>query len=305
MKKIIFSLIVFSLCICYGITHAYPAQLTAIVNPFLNKVLCIKNRIEFSPEIFAEIKIDEPNAENSATYISKVFDNGNALRIKQEFDLGKGLKNVRNLYAKDNTVICLDSISPNILEISNINNEDTFRVLEFRKLFFDVYTNIKNIESIKNAKLIKSEGILTASWQDEYDHMAIINSDTKLVEEYIVRTLNGDLYKKVEFKKNDPLSWTIVCRLYNPNNTLFVTNTLQISIVKDDLFANDLEPKGFGYKEVIDTRNNQERKYIAVERLPTMEFIDELFKNSDDIVRYNKEMSRFAPMKCDSCSKTK
>lgn len=305
MKKLIFSLAVFSLCICFEEAYAYSGQLPSLVNPFLNKVLCIKTQYEISPEIFAKIKIDMPNAKNGLTLISKVFDNGNAIRVRQEFDLDNGTKNIRNLYAQNNTVVCIDSISPYLLIISNISEEDTLGVLEIRKVLFDVYEKIKNIESTKDAQITGSGDILTISWQDQYAHNATINLKTKTVEEYVVRKLNGDLYKKLEFDKVDLDSWRVLLKLYNPNNVLFATHTLQVSVIEDNAFANDLEPKEFGFREVIDTRNNQERKYIAVDKLPSDKFIDELFKNPDDVKQYNVEMSRFAPMEYKSRIKKK
>ena len=305
MKKLIFSLAVFSLCICFEEAYAYSGQLPSLVNPFLNKVLCIKTQYEISPEIFAKIKIDMPIAKNGLTLTSKVFDNGNAIRVRQEFDLDNETKNIRDLYAKNNTVVCINSISPYILEINNINKEDTLGVLGIRNVLFDVYEKIKNIESTKNAQITGSGDILTISWQDQYAHNATINLKTKSVEEYVVRKLNGDLYKKLEFDKVDLDSWRVLLKLYNPNNVLFATHTLQVSVIEDNAFANDLEPKEFGFREVIDTRNNQERKYIAVDKLPSDKFIDELFKNPDDVKQYNVEMSRFAPMEYKSRIKKK
>ena len=293
------------MCICFEEAYAYSGQLPSLVNPFLNKVLCIKTQYEISPEIFAKIKIDMPNAKNGLTLISKVFDNGNAIRVRQEFDLDNGTKNIRNLYAQNNTVVCIDSISPYLLIISNISEEDTLGVLEIRKVLFDVYEKIKNIESTKDAQITGSGDILTISWQDQYAHNATINLKTKTVEEYVVRKLNGDLYKKLEFDKVDLDSWRVLLKLYNPNNVLFATHTLQVSVIEDNAFANDLEPKEFGFREVIDTRNNQERKYIAVDKLPSDKFIDELFKNPDDVKQYNVEMSRFAPMEYKSRIKKK
>lgn len=305
MKKLIFSLAVFSLCICFEEAYAYSGQLPSLVNPFLNKVLCIKTQYEISPEIFAKIKIDMPNAKNGLTLTSKVFDNGNAIRVRQEFDLDNETKNIRDLYAKNNTVVCINSISPYILEINNINKEDEFGVLGIRNVLFDVYEKIKNIESTKDAQITGSGDILTISWQDQYAHNATINLKTKTVEEYVVRKLNGDLYKKLEFDKVDLDSWRVLLKLYNPNNVLFATHTLQVSAIEDNAFANDLEPKEFGFREVIDTRNNKERNYIAVDKLPSDKFIDELFKNPDDVVRYNVEMSRFAPIEYKSRTKKK
>ena len=305
MKKLIFSLAVFSLCICFEEAYAYSGQLPSLVNPFLNKVLCIKTQYEISPEIFAKIKIDMPNAKNGLTLTSKVFDNGNAIRVRQEFDLDNETKNIRDLYAKNNTVVCINSISPYILEINNINKEDEFGVLGIRNVLFDVYEKIKNIESTKDAQITGSGDILTISWQDQYAHNATINLKTKTVEEYVVRKLNGDLYKKLEFDKVDLDSWRVLLKLYNPNNVLFATHTLQVSAIEDNAFANDLEPKEFGFREVIDTRNNQERKYIAVDKLPSDKFIDELFKNPDDVKQYNVEMSRFAPIEYKSRTKKK
>ena len=293
------------MCICFEEAYAYSGQLPSLVNPFLNKVLCIKTQYEISPEIFAKIKIDMPNAKNGLTLTSKVFDNGNAIRVRQEFDLDNETKNIRDLYAKNNTVVCINSISPYILEINNINKEDEFGVLGIRNVLFDVYEKIKNIESTKDAQITGSGDILTISWQDQYAHNATINLKTKTVEEYVVRKLNGDLYKKLEFDKVDLDSWRVLLKLYNPNNVLFATHTLQVSVIEDNAFANDLEPKEFGFREVIDTRNNQERKYIAVDKLPSDKFIDELFKNPDDVKQYNVEMSRFAPMEYKSRTKKK
>lgn len=80
---------------------------------------------------------------------------------------------------------------------------------------------------------------------------------------------------------------------------LFVKSEIQIDILQDDPMSRDIIPEKFGFIEVIDRRGNNTRKYIAIDKLPTREFLDDLFKNPDDVVRYNREMSRFAPIKCD------
>ena len=53
-------------------------------------------------------------------------------------------------------------------------------------------------------------------------------------------------------------------------------------------------PKNFGFRSIHDSRNGKNYLYAAFNKLPDWKFIDELFKNPDDVQRYNEEIHRLA-----------
>ena len=298
MKFIIY---IYLICICVVDLYAESGYIKNISNPFLNRVLEIKNCVEYAPNIFNSIKKDMPNAKNRIVYKVKLFDSGNNIRMQQEFELNDGTKNIRDLYATDNDVVCRDSISPLLLRIHSINDSllGNFEIHWYRDLFLGVFEDLKKI---KELSAIKTDSQLILNWQNEYDYILKYDLKSNIITEYTVRKKNGCIHRSVTFYKKSEDSWDITSKLYNGNNELFVTNRLQVRITNDPKFSSELIPTGFGYREVMDNRANLNRRYIAMNKLPSRTFIDELFKNQDDVERYNIEMSRFSPLKCKICS---
>ena len=298
MKFIIY---IYLICICVVDLYAESGYIKNISNPFLNRVLEIKNCVEYAPNIFNSIKKDMPNAKNRIVYKVKLFDSGNNIRMQQEFELNDGTKNIRDLYATDNDVVCIDSISPLLLRIHSINDSllGNFEIHWYRDLFLGVFEDLKKI---KELSAIKTDSQLILNWQNEYDYILKYDLKSNIITEYTVRKKNGCIHRSVTFYKKSEDSWDITSKLYNGNNELFVTNRLQVRITNDPKFSSELIPTGFGYREVMDNRANLNRRYIAMNKLPSRTFIDELFKNQDDVERYNIEMSRFSPLKCKICS---
>ena len=298
MKFIIY---IYLICICVVDLYAGSGYIKNISNPFLNRVLEIKNCVEYAPNIFNSIKKDMPNAKNRIVYKVKLFDSGNNIRMQQEFELNDGTKNIRDLYATDNDVVCIDSISPLLLRIHSINDSllGNFEIHWYRDLFLGVFEDLKKI---KELSAIKTDSQLILNWQNEYDYILKYDLKSNIITEYTVRKKNGCIHRSVTFYKKSEDSWDITSKLYNGNNELFVTNRLQVRITNDPKFSSELIPTGFGYREVMDNRANLNRRYIAMNKLPSRTFIDELFKNQDDVERYNIEMSRFSPLKCKICS---
>lgn len=271
-----------------------------IKNPFDFNVISLKEKVIFPDNIFEDIRRSDANAKNGTSYLSKIFENNSVARIQQEFNLEDGLKNTRNIYLNGKEVVCMDSISPNVMEIESLDNCDTFQALRYKKLFLGVFRLLSNIQSVKNASIISSDKDIVVNWKDgTFDHIAKIEKSTGLPISYELRNSKGELGKILKIKTTNKKSFQIICEIYNPNNLLFVKSEIQIDILQDDPMSRDIIPEKFGFIEVIDRRWNNTRKYIAIDKLPTREFLDDLFKNPDDVVRYNREMSRFAPIKCD------
>ncbi len=269
--------------------------LEGIKNPFIDKVLSIKKKVDIPPEHFDVLKKEYPDIKNGVIYESILYDNGKVIKAREFYTYPDGLKNTRNMYAKGNTVVCIDSISNPFIEVSDIDAEDFYNVHWHKNMFFDILTKLENIKSLPNLNIVCTKDAIIVNWQDEYDNIAKINLKTKEIADYQQRHKNGNLSKTISLKKVSDNEWTLIHTSYS-DNSLFGVQTLQIRIENDNSFASETEPKGFGYKEVYDNRNGVVRRYIAVDSLPSDEFLDELFKNPDDVSRYNIEMAKFVPI---------
>lgn len=292
LKKLI--LLILS-CIFLDYVYADALVLEGIKNPFIGKVLSIKKKVDIPPEHFELLKKEYPDIKNGVVYESILYDNGKVIKAREFYTYPDGLKNTRDMYAKGNTVVCIDSVSDPFIEVSDIDAEDLYNVHWHKNMFFDILAKLENIKFLPNLKIACTKDEIVVNWQDKYDNIAKINLKTKEIAEYQQRHKNGNLSRTISFKKVCDNEWVLVHTSYS-DNKLFGIQTLQIKIENDNSFALETEPKGFGYKEVYDNRNGVVRRYIAVDSLPSDEFLDELFKNPDDVSRYNIEMNKFSPI---------
>ena len=110
------------------------------------------------------------------------------------------------------------------------------------------------------------------------------------------------MIKKIRIERGEN-AVVIYSEIHLDNGEPFFKTKSTIKILKDSKFAKKLIPESFGFKEIEDRRSGEVRNYIAFDKLPSEEFINDLYKNPDNVRRYLIEMSKFSPFKCEHCGK--
>ena len=220
-----------------------------------------------------------------------IYCGKNGIHIKQiffEFDFEN------DYYINGVDVFELSSLNPNHLTVYDINSFQASYVRRFQELYFILFDvdKMKNVNNMKeNELLFKNFDYNGLTYNLEYDQK------TKLPISGEIRRPNGTLSRtlKIHFNKN---TINIVTTFYNEYNSLICKINSKLTLVENNKIDAITLPNKLGYREVTDYRFSDVRRYIIVDIPKNREFIAELFKNEDDVARYNIEMSRFSPIKC-------
>lgn len=295
---VFFSILILS-NISYGIDDSallnlVSSQLNAYQNPLEGKILLISEQVNFSDTAFESFQKEHENIKNNLKHEYVLFFENNNIHQQQNQIFDDGIRNIRDLYLNNGFVYLKDSMNPNFIEICDLDEKDEFWVTRILNAYTKVFSIAKNAIDNFSADIGKaSEGYFLSWSQDSKKYLLQINPITLYPTYLEVRFENGDLYEKINIVSNGE-KFEIVRTTYNFGNEIFCVNNVSIRYGDVEDFSKNTVPEKLGYRNVKDTRGNETRRYLAFNNLPDKKFLDELFKNPDDVVRYNTEIHRLA-----------
>ena len=260
-------------------------------NPLEGKTFLFSKIRTFSEEVAASIKKDYPtiNLEDSRKkkYLFS-YQNGN-LHHREFLKLDDGRDNVRDSFLKDGAIYRVDSLSPNFMNIS----DSEFLINEICD-YIEIFNNAKRVLSNKSLEIKKSKDSYIISWSENSKrHLMTLDASTLFPSYYETRNENGTKIVSYDISTKDS-KIKIIRIQYGLENSIFATNDITIS-ESDSVKLNPVFEEGnIGFKSVWDERGGIIRKFVVFNKIPDKKFLDELFKNPDDVQRYNTEIHRLA-----------
>ena len=260
-------------------------------NPLEGKTFLLSNSRIFPEEVAASIRKDYPHRElpNPLKFDSIFsYKNGNIHQrgvIKHE----DGRDNIMDLFLKDGTIYRIDSLSPKTI---NIFDRDFF--MDELCDYIELFNKVKNVLSNKSLEIKKSKDSYILSWSEESKrHLLTLDSTTLFPSFYEKRKEDGTKIVSYDISTKDS-KIKIIRIQYGLENSIFATNDITIS-ESDSVKLNPVFEEGnIGFKSVWDERGGIIRKFVVFNKIPDKKFLDELFKNPDDVQRYNTEIHRLA-----------
>ena len=211
------------------------------------------------------------------------------------------------IYINNKDVYYIDPASPNRIEIYKAEDKlaKRFFVLENLYLWLFRLPDLRNVSSLKDFSISTRNNKNIITW--EYDNLKlnILTFDSRnksFPKEFESNYLNGNPSEKIRIERIEN-HIVIYSEIHLDNGELFFKTKSTIKIIENSKFVKNLIPESFGFKEIEDHRSGKVRNYIAFDKLPSEEFINDLYKNPDNVRRYLIEMSKFSPFKCDHCGK--
>lgn len=260
-------------------------------NPLEGKTFLLSKIRTFSEEVAASIRKDYPERElpNPLKFDSLFsYKNGNIHQrgvIKHE----DGRDNIMDLFLKDGTIYRIDSLSPKTI---NIFDRDFF--IDELHAYIELFNKAKNALSNESLEINKSKDSYILSWSEESKrHLLTLDSTTLFPSFYETRNENGDKIETYDISTKDS-KIKIIRTSFNVGNSIFARNDITISESGSVKLNPEFEEGNIGYKSAWDERGGIIRKYSVFNKIPDKNFLDELFKNPDDVQRYNEEIHRLA-----------
>ena len=297
MKKLILS---FFFALCAVSSNADNLKLPDainIINPLEQKVLEIKETNVFNEKLF------DPNAKTPTRTYKAYFDGENA-HYQEEFPVKSrniDMKNTRDVYLSENTIYCIDSVSNNSMIVCDADSSDKYSAMRLKNMFFSYFSKFKEILNAKTpCDISKSNGRYIISYaENDIKNLLLIDEKTLMPLKLESRYQNGNLLKEMSFQYDkDAFIINAITYAHKEKDELpdvwSVKSTVSIKITEDTVFDKNPMPKNFGFRSIHDSRNGKNYLYAAFNKLPDWKFIDELFKNPDDVQRYNEEIHRLA-----------
>ena len=260
-------------------------------NPLEGKTFLFSKIRTFSEEVAASIKKDYPtiNLEDSRKkkYLFS-YQNGN-LHHREFLKLDDGRDNIRDSFLKDGAIYRVDSLSPNFMNIS----DSEFLINEICD-YIEIFNNAKRVLSNKSLEIKKSKDSYIISWSENSErHLMTLDSTTLFPSYYETRKENGTKIVSYDISTKDS-KIKITRTLYGLENSIFSTNDITISESDSVKMNPEITEKDIGFRDVRDERGGITRKFVVFNKIPDKNFLDELFKNPDDVQRYNEEIHRLA-----------
>lgn len=297
MKKLILS---FFFVLCAVSSNADNLKLPDainIINPLERKVLEIKETNVFNEKLF------DPNAKTPTRTYKAYFDGENA-HYQETFPVKSRnveMKNTRDVYLSENTIYCIDSVSSNSMIVCDADSSDKYSAMRLKNMFFSYFSKFKEILNAKTpCDISKSNGRYIISYaENDIKNLLLIDEKTLMPLKLESRYQNGNLLKEMSFQYDkDAFIINAITYAHKEKDELpdvwSVKSTVSIKITEDTVFDKNPMPKNFGFRSIHDSRNGKNYLYAAFNKLPDWKFIDELFKNPDDVQRYNEEIHRLA-----------
>ena len=266
-------------------------------NPLGRKVLEIKETNVFNEKLF------DPSVKTPTRTYKAYFDGENA-HYQEAFPVKSretDIKNVRDVYLSENTIYCIDSVSTNSMIICNADSSDKYSAMRLKNMFFSYFSKFKDIINAKiPCDISKGNGQYLISYdENDIKNLLCIDEKTLLPLKLESRYPNGSLLKEMSFKYDkDAFIINTITYAHKEKDeqpdVWSVKSSVSIKIIEDTAFDKNPMPKDFGFRSIHDNRNGKNYLYAAFNKLPDWKFIDELFKNSDDVQRYNTEIHRLA-----------
>ena len=267
-------------------------------NPLEGKTFLFSKIRTFSEEVAASIRQDYPEKElpNPLKRDSLFsYKNGN-LHHRECFKVEDGDKirdNVRNTFLKDGTIYSIDSISTQLMNVSDTKNEFEYTALEIYD-YISIFEKAKNLLSNKTLEIKKSKDSYIISWRENSErHQMTLDASTLFPSYYETRNENGTKIISYDISTKDS-KIKIIMTSFNGRDGIFATRDITISESDSVKLNPEITEKDIGFRFVIDERGGIIRKYSVFNKVPDKKFLDELFKNPDDVQRYNTEIHRLA-----------
>lgn len=270
-----------------------------------NQVFSLTEEIDYKNSFLERMhSIDPANnplPRTKTEYICYLNANGSHFR----YNTSDG--NPIEVYINGNDVYYIDPASPNRIEIYKAEDKlaKRFFVLENLYLWLFRLQDLNDVSSLKDFSISTSDNKNILTWEKDNLKLNILTFDKKnksFPKEFESNYLNGNPSEKIRIERGEN-AVVIYSEIHLDNGELFFKTKSTIKILKDSKFEKKLIPESFGFKEIEDRRSGEVRNYIAFDKLPSEEFINDLYKNPDNVRRYLIEMSKFSPFKCEHCGK--
>lgn len=260
---------------------------------FESKGFLVNECVQYTPEHLSLLKKNPDFNGQLLKRTYKIFKKGDNIFFEETRKNAKSI-NTRTAYMSKTDIAVIDSINDIIL-IDDIKNAGEYGSYVPNPHLYSVFYILKDAllgaKEKFDFKIGETEYIF--SWESNgQKNMLFVDKKELRVVKFETYNANGVLTceNKIDYAL-DKITQKIK---YIKSEKDFVVFNIELFAQDDAEFY--LQPENFGYKFVYDKRSGQLRAYIAVDNLPTKIFIDDLFENKDDVYRYNKEMTRFAPV---------
>lgn len=297
MKKIAYLFLITIISINLNAIELELSSIAKIKNPIEGKVLEITETNIFNEKFF-DPEIKTPSRKY------KVYLEGGNVHYQETFSVisrGAKVENTRDVYLCDNTVYCTDSISPKSMIICDTSQSDEFSSQRLKNMFLSYFSKLKEIVDAKiTYDISKSKDQYLILYEDKNEkNLLYLDEKSLLPLKFESRYLNGNPIKELSFSYDKNVFTINVVNYIDKEkeggaDEWTVKSTVSIEIIDDDKFDKNPIPKNFGFRSIQDNRGGKNYLYVAFNELPDRKFIDDLFKNPDDVSRYNKEIHRLA-----------
>ncbi len=278
-------------CLSYGAADTnLENEIKSYSNPLSSEFLKLREEI-----VFADASDD---SLQNQIYNYEYFFSGDGVRWRHKFE---NFENIRDFYIDKSSIYLIDSMNPHHLDVES-RSSDASNALRLAKTYLFVFDLPEKIGQIQSLEIKRSDDDITLAWSEGDEVFLLTAEKPSLVPKlYERRYDDGALQSRISVTRNGR-GFEIKTEEFNSDGTLFCTKTLKAAPSEAPTITAEFVPSKFGFRIVSDTRSGTDRSYLALDKLPSEEFINGLFENPDDVARYNREMSRFSPVKCEDPS---